>query len=97
MINYTINRWNRRVLNRVSVERFELLVNGMGQAIALVLVIAKWERRKQQASDDPQDDQRDRQTASTNAASFMKCSCLVALRRIRRDVLRSQDTKENFL
>jgi hypothetical protein len=90
IVNYTINRLNRRVLNRVSVERFELLVNRMGQAIALVLVIAKWEPRKQQASDDPQDDQRDRQTASTNAACFMKCSCFVSLRRLRMDVLRSQ-------
>jgi hypothetical protein len=85
------------VLNRVSVERFVLLVNRMGQAIALVLVRAKWERRKQQASDDPQDAQRDRQTASTNAASFMKCSCFVSLRMVSMDVLRSQDNKEDFL
>jgi hypothetical protein len=85
------------VLNLVSVELFVLLVNRMGQAIALVLVRSKWERRKQQASDDPQDDQRDRQTASTNAASFMKCSCFVALRMVSMDVLRRQDTKEGFL
>ncbi len=57
----------------------------MGQAIALVLVRPKWERRKQQASDDPQDDQRDRQTSSTNSSSFMKCSCFVSLRILRMD------------
>jgi hypothetical protein len=85
------------VLNLVSVELFVLLVNRMGQAIALVLVRSKWERRKQQASDDPQDDQRDRQTDSTNAASFMKCSCLVSLRGLSMDILRSQDNKEDFL
>jgi len=82
------------VLNLVSGELFVLLVNRMGQAIALVLVRPKWERRKQQASDDPQDDQRDRQTSSTNAASFMKCSCFVSLRILRMDVLNSQYKKE---
>jgi len=97
IVNYTINRRNRRVLNLVAVERFVLLVNRMGQAIARVLVRSKWERRKQQASDDPQDDQRDRQTSSTNSSSFMKCSCFVLLRMLRMDVLSSQDTKEEFL
>jgi hypothetical protein len=84
------------VLNLVSVEQFVLLVNRMGQAIAQVLVIAKWERRKHQASDDPQDDQRDRQTSSTNASSFMKGSCCVSLRIVRMDILSSQYTKEAF-
>jgi hypothetical protein len=39
IVNYTINRRNRRVLNLVSVERFVLLVKRMEQAIARVLVI----------------------------------------------------------
>jgi hypothetical protein len=93
-------RWqdrNRRVLNRVAVERFVLLVNRMGQAIARVLVRSKWERRKPQASDDPQDDQRDRQSSSTNSSSFMKCSCFVLLRMLKMDVLSSQYNKEEFL
>ena len=38
--NFHLQR-NRRVLNRVSVELFVLLVNKMEQAIALVLVILK--------------------------------------------------------
>jgi hypothetical protein len=85
------------VLNLVAVELFVLLVNRMGQAIARVLVISKWERRKQQASDDPQDGQRDRQTSSTNASSFMQCSCFVSLRIVRMGVLSSQYNEEDFL
>jgi hypothetical protein len=46
IVNYTIDRRNQRVLNRVSVELFVLLVNRMEQAIARVLVISKWERRE---------------------------------------------------
>jgi hypothetical protein len=61
------------MLNLVAVELFVLLVNRMGQAIVLVLVLSKWERRKQQASDDPQDAQRDRQTRSASLSS----ECLV--------------------
>jgi hypothetical protein len=36
----------------------------------------------------------DRQTSSTNAAPFMKCSCCVSLHMLRMDVLRSQYDKE---
>jgi hypothetical protein len=64
------------VLNLVLVELFVLLVNRMEQAIALVLVISKWERRKRQASDEPQDAQRDRQTrTATCSVSHFRCSC----------------------
>jgi hypothetical protein len=97
IVYYTINRRNRRVLNLGSVELFVLLMDRMGQAIARVLVISNWERRKHQTSDDPQDDQRDRQTSSTTASPFMKCSCFVSLRMLRMDILSRQYNKEDFL
>jgi hypothetical protein len=64
-----ISRRNRRVLNRVSVERFVLLMKKMEQAIARVLVKSKWEQRKQQVSDNPQDAQHDKQTHETTSSS----------------------------
>jgi hypothetical protein len=64
------------VLNLVSVELFVFLVNRREQAIASVLVRSKRERQKQQASDDPQDARRDRQTRTNNClVSILKYSC----------------------
>jgi len=87
---------NRRVLNLVSVELFVLLVNRMGQPS-----LECWSDRSgnegDQASDDPQDDQRDRQTSSINASSFMKGSSFVSLHMVRMDDLRSQYNEEDFL
>jgi hypothetical protein len=84
------------VLNLVSVELFVLLVNRMGQPS-----LECWSDRSgnegDQASDDPQDDQRDRQTSSTNASSFMKGSSFVSLHMVRMDDLSSQYNEEDFL
>ncbi len=72
---------NRRVLNLVSVE-----------TIARVLVISKWERRKQQASDDSQDASRDRQTRSTAFSVSASSVFLLLAAYARTDMRRSQHT-----
>jgi hypothetical protein len=83
---------NRRVLNLVSVELVVLLVKKIEQTIAQVLVISKWERRKQQASDDSQDASRDRQTRSTAFSVSASSVFLLLAAYARTDMRRSQHT-----
>ena len=80
------------MLNLVSVELVVLLVNRVEQVIARMLVRSKWERRKQQASDDSQDVSRDRQTHSTAFSVSASSVFLLLAAYSRTDIRRSQHT-----